>query len=233
MGLHPFPRMRVRVIFAAAWAVAILACGGRPPGAPTVDRSEADLYLRCGVPTATSLMCTAFLSCWLYGCPGGLVPGDVTEDSQWSVDDAAVATVTGKGVVVSRSPGKTSIRAIFRGDKIFHDAVSATATQQIAVYPGTAPLVLFTRYGSVYEGPARNEAPVNGALVEVIAGLAQGTTAVTGPPLIAGGYALKDIPDGVMTLRVSKIGYVTVVREITAAFDNSLPFEIQLQRANQ
>ncbi|HEX4566099.1 MAG TPA: Ig-like domain-containing protein [Vicinamibacterales bacterium] len=132
----------------------------------------------------------------------------------WSVDDPTVAVVTGKGVVTAANPGKTTLHGA-----LLQDRITVTNSQRIGVFPGTAPLPLQDVGGIVYDGPSPTVGPIDGATVQITAGLLQGLTAVTGRAptglfVLPGGYLFLDVPAGATTLRVSYPGYVTVEREI-------------------
>jgi hypothetical protein len=167
------------------------------------------------------------MDCGLYGCPSDVPTGDLTNLVSWSVDDPTVAAVIGNGVVTAVNPGKTTLRALYQ--RIF-----GSALQRIGVFAGTAPLPLQDLGGTVYDGPNPTVGPIDGATVQVTAGLLQGLTAVTGRPptglfVSPGGYLFLDVPVGVMTLRVSYPDYATVEREIQVP-GNPVDRNFQIQR---
>jgi hypothetical protein len=91
----------------------------------------------------------------------------------------------------------------------------------------------------VYDGPSAPEGLLNGALVEVTAGLLSGATSTTGvAPVgsgfgsITGQYTFIDAPRGAMTLRVSKPGYVTVVRDVVFPSPNPADLNFQMNRSS-
>jgi hypothetical protein len=153
----------------------------------------------------------------------------VTELVSWSVDDPSVAVLTGKGVVVSASPGKTMLHALFQV------GITVTNSQRIGVFPGTPPLPLQVLEGFVYRGPTVFDGRIDGAVVEITAGLVQGATSVTGTPPagsgfvpIPGQYTFLDVPPGALTLRVTT-GRVTVQRDIIFPAANPADLNFQIQ----
>ena len=206
------PTVSRRLLFAAAVAV-MVSCGS--PTAPDTRRGPYTLSMLCETAGASPLRCRAVLSCGLYGCAAGVREGDVTNSTSWSVDDPTVAAVTGSGTLVSVNPGKTTLRALLES------GITIRTEKRIGVFPGTAPLPLQVAGGYVYDGPTVFDPPLNGALVEITAGLLRGARTSTGVPppgsgfvAVPGAYWFLDCPAGVMTLRVSKPGYVPVEREI-------------------
>jgi hypothetical protein len=152
----------------------------------------------------------------------------VTALVSWSVDDPAVAVVTGKGLVTAANPGKTNLHAIFQ------QRITLTNFQRIGVFAGTAPLPLRELGGVVYDGPNPTVGPIDGATIQITAGLLEGGTAVTGRApsglfVSPGGYLFLDVPPGAMTLRVSNPGYVTVEREIHIP-GNQSDYNFQIHR---
>ena len=157
------------------------------------------------------------------GCPSA--PRDVT-NSCLVVDDHR-RFVTGKSAD-GANPGKTNLHALFQ------DRITVTNSRRIGVFAGTAPLPLQDFQGIVYDGPTPAVGPIDGAAVQITAGLLQGLTAVTGRAptgfvVLPGGYYFLDVPPGVMTLRVSHPGYVTLEREIHAP-GNPADHNFQLHR---
>jgi len=133
-------------------------------------------------------------------------------------------------VLVSVNPGKTILRALFQ------EGITVTSVQRIGVFAGTPPLPLRVLDGYVYDGPTVNDGRIDGALVEITAGLLRGATSITGVPPpdsgfvhILGAYSFLDSPPGVMTLRVSKAGYVTVEKEVRFP-GNATDLSVQLHR---
>jgi len=168
------------------------------------------------------------MTCGLYGCPSDVPTGDVTALVSWSVDDPAVAVVTGKGLVAAVNPGRTNLHAAYQ------QRISVTNFQRIGVFAGTAPLPLRELGGVVYDGPSPTVGPIDGATVQITAGLLEGATAVTGRApaglfVSPGGYLFLDVPPGVMTLRVSNPGYVTAEREIRVP-GNQSDYNFQIHR---
>lgn len=207
-------------------AVALSACH-ESATTPDDRTGPYSLELHCA-SGATALTCTANMDCGLYGCAAGVPTGNVTSLVSWSVDDSTVAALTGKGVLVSVNPGKTTLRALLQ-------SISLMGSQRVGVFSGTPPLPLFELSGVVYEGSTVNDGRVDGALVEVTAGLVQGATAVTGTPpagsgFSAGAYTFLDVPPGAMTLRVSKEGYVTVLRDIMFPAGNPADLDFQIHQ---
>jgi hypothetical protein len=146
------------------------------------------------------------------------------------VDDPTVTVATGNGVVTAVNPGKTNLHALF----LFQGRIATTNSQRIGVFAGTAPLPLQDLSGSVYDGPTPAVGPIDDATVQITAGLLQGLTTVTdhAPTVLfvsPGGYLFLDVPPGVMTLRVSHPGYVTVEREIQTP-GNQADYNFQLYR---
>ena len=210
-----------------AVAAVLAACGGNAT-APDTRTGPLTLELTCDTTGSSPLRCTARMDCGLYGCPSGVPTGDVTSLVSWSVDDPSVAVVTGKGAVTAAGPGKTTLHALFQ------DRVTLTNSARIGVFAGTAPLPLQDLHGIVYDGPTAAVGPIDGATVQITAGLVQGLTAVTGhaPTLLfvfPGEYLFLDVPPDVMRLRVSSPGYVTVEREIHTP-GNQADYNFQLHR---
>jgi hypothetical protein len=219
--------MNRRAIFSVVAAL-LAACGS--PTAPDVRRGPYTLSIPCDTGGAPALRCRAELSCGLYGCGAGVPTGDVTNLVAWSVDDPSVAALTGNGVLVSVNPGTTTLRALFQ------QGITVRNEQRIGVFAATPPLPLQVLQGYVYDGPTVNDGKVDGALVEITAGLLRGARAVTGVPppgsgfvYLPGAYSFLDCPVGVMTLRVSKPGYVTMEREVRFP-ERPVDLQFQLHR---
>ena len=210
----------------------VAACGG---SATAPDRhGPYTLAILCDTSASTPLTCTANLYCGLYGCEAGVPTGNVTNVVSWSVDDVSVAALTGNGVLISVSPGKTILRAVLQSGSDPRRQITLTGSQRIGVFLGTAPLPLSVLSGYVYDGATVLDGRINGALVEVTAGLLQGATSITGiPPAgsgfvsIPGQYNFLDAPPGTMGIRVSAPGYVTVTRDIV--FPTSITADLSVQ----
>jgi Bacterial Ig-like domain (group 2) len=210
MARHP--RIEPRRVMLLAVAAVVTACGGTAT-APDTRTGPLTLEINCETAGSSPLRCTARMLCGLYGCPSDVPTGDLTNLVSWSVDDPTVAVVTGKGLLTAANPGKTNLHAVFQ------QRITVTNYQRIGVFAGTAPLPLQDLGGIVYDGPNPTVGPIDGAMVQITAGLLQGSTALTGRAptglfVSPGGYLFLDVPAGVMTLRVSYPGYVTVDREI-------------------
>jgi hypothetical protein len=144
-------------------------------------------------------------------------PSDVTQAADWTVDDPAVSTVVGPGIVTSAGVGNTVLRVAW---KVTSVSFTTTYFIPIAVFMGTAPLETYEDEGTIYDGGGPPRTPLNGALVEILTGLVAGRQTISGnrpdffpgatvPPPVAGHYAFFGIPSGTYRLRVSKAGFVT------------------------
>jgi hypothetical protein len=201
-----------RVWFFVALTLPAVACGSTPTeperhGIPQVT-------IACTVASDTATVCRAPIGCALYPCASG-TPSDVTQTADWKADDPSVATVVGPGIVLSVGVGNTVLRVAWK-DTSF----TTTYFIPIAVFNGTAPLPTYEYEGTIYDGGGPPRTPLNGASVEILAGLVAGRQTISGnqpdffpgatiPPPIAGHYAFFGIPSGTYRLRVSKPGFVT------------------------
>ena len=146
-------------------------CGG-PPTAP--DRHGSPVILvTCTSATASSLNCTAPVSCSLYPCLPG-TPPDVTASATWTTDDPSVARVAAEGTLVAVGPGYTTVRAVTSG--------VSEGFRAVAVYPGTPPLPVFGLQGTVREGASPNDVKIDGATIQVLDGLIAGRIWSRGVP---------------------------------------------------
>jgi hypothetical protein len=115
---------------------ALAACHGSAT-ARDFRTGPLSLAIECDSVAATTLTCIADLDCGLYGCPAGVPFGNVTNLVAWSVDDPTIAALSGKGVLVSVNPGKTTLRALLQ-----QPGISVPNFQRIGVFAGTPPLPL-------------------------------------------------------------------------------------------
>jgi len=156
---------------------------------------------------------------------------DITQSAEWVVADASVVRAVTPGVFAAVGNGHTFVHAIWRG----LDSNDFAHTP-LAVFPGTAPLRTYEIFGSVSQsGQTPSASPINGAVIEVVDGLAAGQTATSGvpPPLLPGYfgpfggpgyYRILGVPSGTYRLRISKAGYASQERTVTV----STPVDFQL-----
>jgi hypothetical protein len=176
------------------------------------------LIVQCLPQSAVTLGCTARVSCSLYPCRPNL-PTDATRDATWTVQDP--------GILQGESPGRFS--AVGIGHTVVEAWFGSTSGRKsVSVFAGLPPQPTFEIRGHVYElGKSAAEGQIPGARVEVVEGLLQGTSVTTGEqppltpgfvdtPLSPGTFRLVSVPPGRYLLRISKPGYLSQDREVSA-----------------
>jgi len=145
------------------------------------------------------------------------------------IGDTSILRLTSPGVFAAVALGDTFITPSWQGIESFKRPVS--------VLQNVGPVLTSSIRGTVYlAGQHPTTGQINGAVVQVLDGLAAGRTALSGepPPPIpgfsdidagqAGHYRFFGIPPGTYTLRVSKAGYTTREVQITAGPTGSLSY---------
>ena len=201
-----------------AIAVSFAACDS--PTRPETRRGIEGIVIRCDVPPADPLICTARSTCALYPCPGQ--PSDITQLATWTSADPAVVVLTAPGVVHATGVGNSFVTA----ERLGH----GSSWRTIVVLPNMPPLPTFEIDGSVYRsGMTVAAGPIQGAVVEITNGLVAGRTATTGvPPAPVPGfpslssespgyYRFYGIPPGTYRLRVTKDGFASQEQTVTVS----------------
>ena len=140
--------------------------------------------------------------------------------------------VVSSGVVEAVAPGDTVIRT--------SHPLAGDGSRSISVFPATAPLPTFVLAGTVVDGSDAARPPLNGATVQILSGLVAGKTAVSGvaPPFLpgfwepapnfpAGSFDIFGVPQDSYRVRVSKAGYVTQERDVSALVGSSFLLQRQ------
>jgi hypothetical protein len=146
----------------------------------------------------------------------------------WYVDHPAVVRVTGPGRLEAVGPGDTLVHARWSTSHYW---------RPVSVFPGTAPLLTYSIDGYIYEGTPTARVPLDGASVEVLNGVAAGKKAVSGelpeplpgavPLSVPGMYRIHGVPNGTVTIRVRKEGYLDQEREVTGVQFSNAHFYLQ------
>jgi hypothetical protein len=123
---------------------------------------------------------------------------DFTSQVTWRSSNAAVATVSPTGLVTAVASGECYLEVVYKG-------LQGQPAGLLVVPPGTYRLA-----GQVTDGGLGSTVPVEGARVEVVAGVGRGLTALTNP---GGSYALFGVA-GDVEVRVTKDGYRTEDRRV-------------------
>ncbi len=223
-------RLRAALI-ALPSLLALTHCGAEPT---SPDRHGFPVVtLICVAGTASSTLCRASVSCSLYPCMPG-TPEDVTAVATWTSDDQTIVKIAAPGRLDSVGVGDTVVRATWSAAGV------GGGWRAVSVFPGTAPLPTFEISGTIYDGSVSPRAPLNGATVEIVSGIAGGKRVVSGvePPMPpgftpifggvpAGMYRILAVPDGIARLRVTKDGFIPQEREVGGVTFAGANFELQ------
>jgi hypothetical protein len=181
---------------------------------------------------ASDLQCEAVASIkdlYVY-CP---MQETVTQSAVWSVGDPNVVSVAAPGIFQAVGPGDTFVRATWQG--------LASVMRPVSVFAGAPPLPTQEIFGAVYrKGQTPAAGAVNGAVVEVLDGVAAGRSAISGvpPPLLPGYlgpfggpgyYRLLGIPPGTFRVRITRDGYASQERVVVVTDRGSPSASFELE----
>jgi hypothetical protein len=189
-----------------------LACGSSAPSGPSPESSPMPAATAAPAGKATSLKVigavnsrivvgdTAQFSAMATMSNG--TTANVTNDAAWTTNDPSIFAVAPGGKVTALKEGSADIRASFQ---------SVTDKD----YTTAQPFLMFTAYGTVTAAP-----PDFGALAGVrveITPSPTGTLATTTDG--AGDYSFPPLKGGIYTITVSRAGFQTQTKTITATRD--------------
>jgi hypothetical protein len=185
----------------AALAAALSSCG-RNPSAPTGPSNLVSV--KVVAPPTIAPGSTAQLAALANYTDGS--SKDVTAAVQWHSSDTSILTISATGLAAGVHVGDVNITAA--------SSAGVSGTQSIVV----APAGTFRLWGQV----TGFGLPVNGALVQVTAGIGAGLSSSTDG---GGTYRLYGVA-GDIQLTVSKTTYVTVTQTVTVNSNTSLNVDL-------
>lgn len=136
---------------------------------------------------------------------------DVTAQATWESSNTAVATVSPAGRLVMAGPGECEIKATYQGATTSRHLVVSRPSPGIGLVAGVL-------------SDATTQRPVVGARVEIVDGVNIGKFATSDGN---GYYAIPNIINGTMTLRITRDGYITTDAPATVLGNTQVDVQVR------
>ncbi len=202
---------RLQLAAAIVASTAFLSCGGSPasPTAPARTTASTGAAVTANVVRVTvvgtppTIGSSSQFTAMAVQADGTTQP--VTTQATWGSSDASLATVTGAGVVTTKSAGTVTISATYAGSQ---GSLSFTVTSAAT----------FTVRGTVADAGSRA-----GIAATVTAKDASGSVRSAAADS-SGAYSIPGVPAGTVILTATATGYATDARSVTVYGDTTYSF---------